>query len=128
MSIAQTGRKVQSRISMTVMDFSEKAWRHQNETPGVILFASNSSFDLNQRRDNRSIGCVQAAFGLAETGPASCAQIFPGLDCARAMGASNAGIIAIVQRVIWYVVLVDVTPDHFGSPVCNGIDLDQLKL
>ena len=44
------------------------------------------------------------------------------------MGASNAGIIAIVQRVIWYVVLVDVTPDHFGSPVCNGIDLDQLKL
>lgn len=108
--------------------FGERIWAVKVKCPDLIFFASNGSFDLNQRRDDGRIACVQAAFGLAETGPASCAQIFTGLNRARAMGASNAGIIAVVQRVIGYIVLADVTPHHLGSPVGDGIDLDQLKL
>ena len=112
---------------MTVMDFSEQCCAVKTKRQRLIFFARNRSFDLNQRRDNRRIGCVQAAFGFAETGPASCAQILTWLNCAGAVGAPNAGIISVVQWVVGDIVLADVTPHHLGGPVRDGIDLDQLK-
>src|SRR5579862_9367032 len=44
------------------------------------------------------------------------------------MGASDAGIILIMQRVIRNVALMDIVPDLLRSPIHNGIDFYQPKL
>jgi hypothetical protein len=44
------------------------------------------------------------------------------------MGASNAGIPAIMQRVVGKVVVVDITPDLRRAPVGERVDLHQMKL
>ena len=44
------------------------------------------------------------------------------------MRASDAGIMAVVQRVVREIVFADVLPDSVVSPVCQGIDLQQVKL
>ena len=44
------------------------------------------------------------------------------------MNAANAGIIAVVQRIVGDVVFADVTPHHLPSPIRDRVNLNQLKL
>src|ERR1700730_4161195 len=71
---------------------------------------------------------MQSALRFVEPRPASGARIFSRPHTSRAMGASNAGIAAIVQRIVGQVVVMDVTPDFCGGPIDERVDLDQMKL
>src|SRR5712692_2499522 len=71
-----------------------------DEPESIGFFASHRSFDLNQWRGRLRVSNVQTAFRLLEPGPAPGTDIFSGLNCASAVRATNAGIIAVVQRVV----------------------------
>ena len=66
---------------------------------------------------------MYAALALFETWPPSCAGSFSRLDGSRAVRASYAGIIAIVERVIRQISRAEIAPYHFVSPIGDGIDL-----
>src|SRR5258708_7113675 len=70
---------------------------------------------------------MQPALRLVEPRPASRAGIFSRLHASRAMGAPNAGISAIMERVVGKVVVVDITPDLRRAPVGERVDLHQMK-
>ena len=44
------------------------------------------------------------------------------------MGAADARVIAIMQRVVRNVVLHDVAPDHFAGPIGQRTDFYQVEL
>ena len=71
---------------------------------------------------------MQPALVFREPGPAPRASIFPGPDRTRAMRATNARVIAVVQRIVRNLVLADVRPHHFRCPIGNRVNLDPLKL
>jgi hypothetical protein len=52
--------------------------------------------ELDQGRTGIAGSGVEAALGFAEAGPASGASVFAGKNGAGAIGAADAGIIAIV--------------------------------
>src|ERR1035441_5241167 len=68
---------------------------------------------------------MQPAFSLAQPGPAPCPGIFARLDGARAVRATDARIIPIMERVVRHAVLVEVAPNLLRSPVGNRIHLHQ---
>src|SRR5579871_2871433 len=71
---------------------------------------------------------MQAAFGLAEAGPAAGAGVLAGQHGARAMRAADAGIAAVMQRVVVEPALVDVAPHLLRCPVGERVDFDQVEL
>src|SRR5271157_1212743 len=72
--------------------------------------------------------CMQTALGLRETHPTARSRVFADLDRLRAMRAPDAGIIAVVQRVVGKVMIADVFPNLFRSPIGQRIDLNHPKL
>src|SRR3954470_16081161 len=70
---------------------------------------------------------MQSAFGFREACPASGAAVFPRQYGAGAMGASDAGVVLVVQRVIGHVMLEDVVPDVLLGPVSQRVHLHQLE-
>src|SRR6202040_1334360 len=71
---------------------------------------------------------VQPAFGFIESRPSPRARIFARLHGPRAIGAPNARIILVVQRVVWHLVLADVIPNLLRSPVGQRIEFYQAEL
>src|SRR4030081_14734 len=65
---------------------------------------------------------MDPALGLVLTGPAA----FAALAGLGAGGASDRGKAAIVQRMVWEVVLEDVGPEVLLAPVGERIDLPNL--
>ena len=59
---------------------------------------------------------VQSALGLAEIFPPTGARIVSRKDRRGAMRAADAGVIAVVQRVIGHLVELEVHPDLFTAP------------
>ena len=72
--------------------------------------------------------CMQTALGLLEAHPTARSRVFAYLDRLRAMRAPDAGIIAVVQRVVGKVMSADVLPNFFRSPIGQRIDLHHTKL
>ena len=68
---------------------------------------------------------MQSAFGLAEILPPARPRIIPGRYRRRAVGAANAGIMAIVQRIVRHVMESNVRPDIVDAPLRQWIELDQ---
>src|SRR2546423_161760 len=64
---------------------------------------------------------MQPAFLARESGPASGAIVFAGLNCPGAGPAANAGIAAVVEGIVGDVVIGDVAPDVSLRPVEEGI-------
>src|SRR5579864_6708421 len=60
--------------------------------------------------------------------PAARARIFARRDGARAWRAADAGIAAIMERVVRYRMLADVTPDVLVGPVGQRIEFLQAVL
>lgn len=71
---------------------------------------------------------VQSALRFVEPGPPSRARVFSGLHAPSAVRAPNAGIPAIVQRIVRKIVVMDIAPDFRVRPVGERVDLDQVKL
>ena len=71
---------------------------------------------------------MQSAFGFLKWLPAPGARIFTGVHGRGAVRAANTGVAAIVERVVWHVMLSDVLPDVRVGPCRQGIELHQLKL
>ena len=83
---------------------------------------------LGRRLNDRNHGGgvrrgMQSALGFVESGPASCSRIFPGLHTSRAMRAADAGISAIMQRIVGQIVVMNIVPDFFRGPIDERIDL-----
>src|SRR5579863_8966795 len=79
-----------------------------------------------------TIGCrlllyVKPALCLIESRPAPRSGILSWLHRPRAIGATDAWIIAIVQRVVGHIVRADVVPHLRRSPVRDRIQLHQAK-
>lgn len=70
---------------------------------------------------------VKAALGLGRSRPSTGSGVFSGAHGASAMSATNAGIFAVVQRVVWRVMLADVLPYLLGIPVGEGVNFHQTK-
>src|SRR5260370_34503878 len=70
---------------------------------------------------------MQAAFGFAEAGPAAGSWVFAREDGAGAVGATDAGIIAVVQGVVGDFVAAYVGPHPFASPVGRGEAFHQIE-
>ena len=70
---------------------------------------------------------MKSALGFVEPGPASCSRIFSGLHTSCAMGAADAGISAIMQRIVGQIVIMNVAPDFCGGPIDKRINLDQME-
>ena len=68
---------------------------------------------------------VQPTFRLAEVFPASRARVFARSDRRRAMGAADAGIIAIVQGIVRYIMQPNIRPDIVRAPSCQRIEFKQ---
>src|SRR5256712_3512790 len=71
---------------------------------------------------------VQPALGLGEPGPAPGPGILAGLHRAGAVGAADAGIVLVVERVVGDLVQLDVGPDVLGLPPGERVELDQPEL
>src|SRR5690349_1006282 len=71
---------------------------------------------------------VQAAFLLPRPTPAAGAVILAGTYGSSARPAADAGIAAVVQRIIGDIVLGDEVPDILFRPVQERVDLHQLEL
>src|SRR5215207_6650902 len=69
---------------------------------------------------------VNSAFGFGEPGPAAGAQIFAGTGLARVRPTAKAGVATIEQRVVGYLVGVDVAPHITLGPVCQRVNLQQV--
>ena len=54
---------------------------------------------------------MEAALDFIMAGPAAGARVFTGLNRPRAVGAADARIILIMQRIVWNIEAVDVFPD-----------------
>src|SRR5439155_13706242 len=70
---------------------------------------------------------VQAALRLLETGPAPGARVFARQDRAGAVGAANAWVVLIVERIIEHVVGADVVPDLVPGPIGQRVQFRQLE-
>ena len=92
-----------------------------------ISFRLRLCSDGNQRSRRQGLRGVQSTLGLPEVCPTAGARIFARVDCAGAMRASQAGIIAVMQRVVRNVVLADVLPYCFGCPVGERVYFHQLE-
>src|SRR5438445_13493481 len=57
--------------------------------------------------------------------PSSCAAVLAGVDGSSAWGASNTGVRAVMQRVVWNVVRPDICPDILGRPIQQRIDFQE---
>src|SRR5215212_6696805 len=69
---------------------------------------------------------MYSALGFGEPGPAPRTQILAGTGLARARPAAKAGVAAIEQRVVGYLVGVNIAPHIALSPVCQRVDLQQV--
>jgi hypothetical protein len=63
-----------------------------------------------------------------EASPTTCARIFAKLNGARAMGATDALVAAIVQLVVGQVMRPDVLPGLREGPIQKRIYFDQTKV
>src|SRR5450755_1526683 len=103
-------------------------------TTGLCLFGpcslahSKRNFEVDEGNPGGLIPRMQTALRLLKTRPPASPGIFARFYGPRAMGAANAGVVAVVQRIIRNVVLVNVTPNHWGRPISQRIDFYQLKL
>src|SRR5437667_306490 len=70
---------------------------------------------------------VQTAFLLAGAAPAAGAFVLAATDRRRAWPATDAGIAAIVQRIVWHIVLGDERPHVALGPVKQRIDFHQVE-
>src|SRR6478672_13932005 len=70
---------------------------------------------------------MESALGLAKARPSSGASIFSGINRARAMCATDAGVIAVMERVVRNIILHHITPHHFASPISQRADLHQTE-
>src|ERR1700719_4442785 len=68
---------------------------------------------------------MQSAFLVVRTfpPPAPCANVLTRKDRARARRATDAGVTAIVQRVVWNRVIANVGPDLVLAPIGQRIEL-----
>src|SRR6056297_3414909 len=74
------------------------------------------------------LAAVQAAFGFLKTRPTPRPLVFTDADGTGARLATDAGIAAVVQRVVGNVVVRDHRPDVFLGPIRQRADFYQLKL
>src|SRR5690349_12431850 len=74
------------------------------------FLASQVGLDLYQGDRFRS---VEPAFCFCQARPAPGSHVFSEPDSARAMGAADARIALVVQRIVGDIVFAHVTPDHF---------------
>jgi len=107
-------------------DFCRVGRVAQSRCPDSSVTSSRSTgFWVGHRR--RGVDEMEAALGLAEARPAASSRVLAGTDSARAVGATNARVALIVQRVIRHVVLMDVAPHLLRIPVHDWIDFHQAK-
>ena len=71
---------------------------------------------------------MQAALGLAAVLPATRARIFTGKDRRRAVGATNAGIVPVMQRVVRNLVNADIGPNILAFPSRQGVYFQKPEL
>src|SRR3989475_6422066 len=71
---------------------------------------------------------VQPALGLGEAGPAPGPRILAGLHRAGAVGAADARIVLVMERVVGDLVQLDVGPDVLPLPFGERVELDQFEL
>jgi hypothetical protein len=99
----------------------------QGRCPDSSVTSSRSAgFQVGHRR--RGFDEMEAALGLAEARPAARSRVLAGSDSARAVGATDARVALIVQRVVGHIVLVNVPPHLFGIPVDDGVNFYQAEL
>src|SRR5207302_9627774 len=60
--------------------------------------------------------------------PTAGARVLVGCNGARAGLAADAGVAAIVERVVWHVVLADVAPHVVVGPVGERVQLDDAAM
>src|SRR5579875_2380192 len=71
---------------------------------------------------------MQTALGLVKACPAAAARVFAWFDRARAVQATDAWIVLVVQRIIRHVMLLNVAPNLPLGPTHKWIDLHQVEL
>src|SRR5690606_40634449 len=71
---------------------------------------------------------VDAACDRARAGPAAAARVGPVEHPAGAGGASDGGVVVVVQRVDQHAVVGDVVVDVLLRPPGDRVDLDHLPL
>src|SRR5262249_37552277 len=69
---------------------------------------------------------VDAALGFGEPGPAACPQVLAGASAARAGLAADAGVALIKQRVVGYLVSVDIAPHVALGPIGQRVDFQEV--
>lgn len=68
---------------------------------------------------------VQPTFRFIHRAPASGSGIVAGTDGPGTVGATDAGIMLIVKRIVWDLVFFDVGPDIVLTPGRERITLDE---
>jgi hypothetical protein len=70
---------------------------------------------------------MKPAFNFVGPRPASGSRIFPGTDRAGARLATDARILPVMQRIVRNLMIMNISPDLFGVPESQGIQLEQPK-
>src|SRR6266404_8061461 len=78
---------------------------------------------FRQWRHWRNLNDVQPALSLTSAGPSPRPRIFARLYSPRTMRATDARIILIMERVVRDVMLVEIAPNLFRSPIRDRIHL-----
>ncbi|EAU63066.1 hypothetical protein STIAU_4244 [Stigmatella aurantiaca DW4/3-1] len=94
----------------------------QLEADGIV--DGRGDHDVSSRG---SAAHVQAALAVGRglPPPAASALVLVGLHGARAGGAANGGVAAIVEDVVRHAVLLDVAPHLPGAPRDQGVELEE---
>src|SRR3981081_4332192 len=80
---------------------------------------------FRQWRHWRNLNDVQTALSFCSARPAPSPGIFAGLYGPRAMRATDAWIVLIMERVVRDVMFVEIAPNLFRSPIRDRIHLHQ---
>src|SRR5581483_5075926 len=94
---------------------------------GILLEEGDPAFTVHSSQSPAPCD-MQAALDLVGAAPAAGARIFARLYGAGAVGAADARVAAVVQRVVGQLVLDDVCPDLRLAPARERVQLDHVEL